>query len=119
MGPWSPEICMLRHLFKMRVPLFVPDRNLLRHMVHVSNQRLLPYPYNLVADRHDKAIMQSIHPYDPFLDTARGIADPIGIAARAYWTEYSEYLLLPCLTNFASTADLLVALERFDGRKIS
>ncbi len=45
--PWSPELCMLRHLFKMRMPLLVPELSLLRNLVHVANMRLMPYPYNV------------------------------------------------------------------------
>ena len=48
--PWSPELCMLRHLFKMRVPLVVPELSLLRNLVHVANMRLMPYPYNACLD---------------------------------------------------------------------
>merc|ERR1712137_1083184 len=32
--PWSPESCMLRHLIRMHVPTFVPDRALLRNLIH-------------------------------------------------------------------------------------
>ena len=49
--PWSPELCMLRHLFKMRVPLVVPELSLLRNLVHVANMRLMPYPYNACLGR--------------------------------------------------------------------
>ncbi|CAK0896629.1 unnamed protein product, partial [Prorocentrum cordatum] len=94
--PWSPEICMLRHLFKMRVPIFVPDRSLLRNLVHVSNR-------SAVAEAHE---------FDPFLDTARPAGDMVGLEARAYWAEFSEYLLLPALHRFAGAAELLAALHR-------
>eukprot|EP00930_Biecheleria_cincta_P078286 TRINITY_DN6570_c0_g1_i4.p1 TRINITY_DN6570_c0_g1~~TRINITY_DN6570_c0_g1_i4.p1 ORF type:complete len:267 (+),score=39.96 TRINITY_DN6570_c0_g1_i4:101-901(+) len=43
--PWSPELCMLRNLFRMRMPLLVPDRSLLRNLVHVANMRIMPFPY--------------------------------------------------------------------------
>jgi len=109
--PYSPESCMLRHLFKMRVPLFVPDRALLQNLVHVYNQRLLPYPYHLPAPGTDRDRMQALHRYDPFLDTVRGHADATGIAARAYWAEYSEYLMMPALEHFVSPAALLVDLH--------
>lgn len=117
--PWSPELCMLRHIFRMWVPLFVPDRNLLVNLVHVSNQRLLPYPYYYPAPGSDRQVVQAVHPYDPFLDTALEFADPRGVAARAYWAEYSEYLLLPALRHFSSAADLLMRLHYMEGRKIS
>lgn len=117
--PWSPEICMLRHLFKMRVPLFVPDRNLLVNMVHISNQRLLPFPYYQHVPGNDKMSMRAIHPYDPFLDTARPPGDVKGTAARAYWAEYSEYLLLPCLQHFRSAAELLAKLHGMEPTRIS
>lgn len=117
--PWSPEICMLRHLFKMRVPLFVPDRGLLRNLVHVSNRRLMPYPYHLSMPGTDRQEIQAVHPYDPFWDTIRRPADARGIEARIYWTEYSEYLLLPMLQYFTSAASLMVGLHTLDGQKVS
>jgi len=117
--PWSPEICMLRHLFKMRVPLFVPDRPLLRNLVHVSNRRLMPYPYHLPMPGSQRRIIEEVHPYDPFWDTIRRPADARGIEARIYWAEYSEYLLLPMLQYFTSTASLMVGLHNMDGQKVS
>merc|ERR1712087_69907 len=102
--PWSPEICMLRHLFKMRVPLFVPGRNLLRNLVHISNRRLLPFPYDLPLPGSDRAFIERAHPYSPFIDTALPPADAHGIKARMYWAEYSEYLLMPMLNYFTSGA---------------
>merc|ERR1711879_169899 len=77
--PWSPEICMLRHLFKMHVPLFAPDRNLLRNLVHVSNQRLMPFSYSLPMPGSDREYVDKNHPYDPFVDTARWPADVRGM----------------------------------------
>ena len=117
--PWSPELCMLRHLFKMRMPLLVPELSMLRNLVHVANQRLLPYPYHAVDPLSDRSLVDAIHPYDPFLDTARAPADERGAKARAYWAEYSEYLLLPELLRFASAADLLARLNAMEGQKVS
>lgn len=117
--PWSPELCILRNLFKMRVPMFVPGRSLLRNLVHISNQRLLPSPYHLQHPGLNPTMMKAAHPYDPFLDTARPAADPIGVAARAYWAEYSEYLMLPLVRHFAGAADLVVALSLMEGLKTS
>merc|ERR1712032_753836 len=117
--PWSPELCMLRHLFKMAVPIFVPDRGLLRNLVHVSNSRLLPYPYFLPMPQSHRQVVEDQHPYDPFLDTDRRPSDPLGVAARSYWAEYSEYLLLPMLQYFASGAGLLVSLSKMDGVRVS
>jgi len=117
--PWSPELCILRNIFKMRVPLFVPGRSLLRNMVHVMNQRLMPTPYFKRHPRLNTESMAHIHPYDPFLDTARPAGDPRGVAARTYWAEYSEFLLVPCLRHFVSAADLLISLHSMEGLKIS
>eukprot|EP00747_Dinoflagellata_sp_TGD_P062043 gnl/TRDRNA2_/TRDRNA2_152797_c1_seq2.p2 gnl/TRDRNA2_/TRDRNA2_152797_c1~~gnl/TRDRNA2_/TRDRNA2_152797_c1_seq2.p2 ORF type:complete len:163 (+),score=18.54 gnl/TRDRNA2_/TRDRNA2_152797_c1_seq2:81-569(+) len=117
--PWSPESCMLRHLFKMRVPLFIPHRDLLRNMVHSANRRLLPYPYGKPAPWRIEPTMKKIHPYDPFWDTDLGQHDVRGLESRIYWTEYSEYLLLPELQHFESTADLLVQIHDMDCAKIS
>lgn len=110
---------MLRHIFKMHVPLFVPARNLLRNMVHVSNQRLMPYPYNLPMPISDRSTVETLHPYDSFVDTARWPASIRGIESRYYWAEYSEYLMLPCLRYFTSTAELLAKLQVAEGGKIS
>eukprot|EP00928_Gymnodinium_smaydae_P013881 TRINITY_DN15034_c0_g2_i1.p1 TRINITY_DN15034_c0_g2~~TRINITY_DN15034_c0_g2_i1.p1 ORF type:complete len:414 (+),score=74.95 TRINITY_DN15034_c0_g2_i1:133-1242(+) len=117
--PWSPELCMLRHLFKMAVPLFVPHKSLLRNMVHISNQRLMPYPYNTPSPHSDRKSVEEVHKYDPFLDTIRWPADVKGMEARMYWAEYSEYLLLPLLQGFLGSADLIAKLHVTDGRKIS
>eukprot|EP00930_Biecheleria_cincta_P030667 TRINITY_DN21244_c0_g1_i1.p1 TRINITY_DN21244_c0_g1~~TRINITY_DN21244_c0_g1_i1.p1 ORF type:complete len:444 (-),score=57.56 TRINITY_DN21244_c0_g1_i1:83-1258(-) len=117
--PWSPELCMLRQLFKMRMPLVIPDLSLLRNLVHITNIRLLPYPYNLPDPLSDRAAVDAVHPFDPFLDAARTPADVRGMQARAYWAEYSEYLLLPELLRFSSTADLLAKLNSMDGQKVS
>ncbi|CAE8644314.1 unnamed protein product [Polarella glacialis] len=117
--PWSPEICMLRHLFKMRMPIFVPELNLLRNLVHLGNMRFLPTPYNLPAPTSDRTFVESVHPFDPFLDTARHASDARGTMARAYWAEYSEYLLVPALQYFASSADLVAKLNSMEGQKIS
>eukprot|EP00927_Polykrikos_kofoidii_P003181 TRINITY_DN11263_c0_g1_i1.p1 TRINITY_DN11263_c0_g1~~TRINITY_DN11263_c0_g1_i1.p1 ORF type:complete len:788 (-),score=70.66 TRINITY_DN11263_c0_g1_i1:14-2377(-) len=117
--PWSPELCMLRHLFKMRMPLFVPGRRLLRNMVHLSNQRLMPHPYNLPAPFSNRTAMERQHPLDPFVDTARWPADIFGVESRIYWAEYSEYLLLPVLQQFNSAADLVTKLQTFHGHRIS
>ncbi|CAJ1340305.1 unnamed protein product [Effrenium voratum] len=117
--PWSPELCMLRHLFKMWMPLLVPEPSLLRNLVHVANMRLLPYPYNAFDPHSNRAYVESIHPFDPFLDTAKPPADVRGVKARAYWAEYSEYLLLPELLRFASSADLLARLNAMEGHKVS
>eukprot|EP00930_Biecheleria_cincta_P078285 TRINITY_DN6570_c0_g1_i3.p1 TRINITY_DN6570_c0_g1~~TRINITY_DN6570_c0_g1_i3.p1 ORF type:complete len:791 (+),score=97.78 TRINITY_DN6570_c0_g1_i3:101-2473(+) len=93
--PWSPELCMLRNLFRMRMPLLVPDRSLLRNLVHVANMRIMPFPYFGQHPQLDKRIVNAVHPYDPFQDTIRSAGDERGMRARAYWAEYSEYLLLP------------------------
>ena len=117
--PWSPELCMLRHLFKMHVPLAVPELSLLRNLVHISNMRLMPYPYNTPDPQSNRGLVDSIHPFDPFTDTTRTLSEVRGSEARAYWAEYSEYLLLPEMIRFSSSADLLAKLNTMEGRKVS
>ena len=117
--PWSPELCMLRHLFKMHVPLAVPELSLLRNLVHISNMRLMPYPYNLPDPLSNREHVASIHPYDPFSDTTRSLSEARGSQARAYWAEYSEYLLLPEMLRFSSSADLLAKINSMEGWKVS
>ena len=117
--PWSPELCMLRHLFKMHVPLAVPELALLRNLVHISNMRLMPYPYNLPDPQSNRRYVDSVHPYDPFSDTILTLSELRGSQARAYWAEYSEYLLLPEMIRFSSSADLLARLSTMEGWKVS
>lgn len=119
--PWSPELCMLRHLFRMAMPVFVPSREQLANMIHLSNRRLVrrQFPYFLPVPWSDRAKVQEVHPYDPFLDTARGPADTHGMEARLYWAEYSEYVLLPELVRFDNIASLLVGLSEMRGGVIS
>merc|ERR1711865_936930 len=118
--PWSPENCMLRHLFKINIPMLVPGRGLLRHMVHISNLRYVSaVPYNLPMPGSDRQAVQAVHPYDPFLDTVLPPGDVIGIDARKYWAEYSEFLLVPHLLYFESAAELLIRLYSMDPVLIS
>lgn len=111
--PWSPELCMLRHVFRMAMPIFVPSREQLANMVHLSNRRLVKknFPYFLPVPGSDRDKVRAVHPYDPFLDTARGPGDTHGMEARQYWSEYSEYVLLPGLVRFDNIASLLVKLS--------
>ncbi|CAK9101052.1 unnamed protein product [Durusdinium trenchii] len=108
-----------RHLFKMRMPLLVPQLSLLRNLVHVANMRLMPYPYNAYDPWSDRAHVAAVHPFDPFEDTVLAPSNVRGIQARAYWAEYSEYLLVPELLRFSSGADLLAQLNAMEGRKVS
>ena len=48
------------------------------------------YPYNAYDPLSDRAHVKSIHPYDPFEDTALAPSDVRGTKARSYWAEYSE-----------------------------
>jgi len=79
----------------------------------------MPYPYNKHDPHSDRELVEAVHPFDPFIDTARSTSDVIGMKARAYWAEYSEYLLMPELIHFASAADLLAQLNSMEGIKIS
>merc|ERR1712232_1145904 len=107
------------HVFKMHLPLFVPEKRLLRNMVHLGNQRLMPYPYNTPSPFSQRKQIEALHPYDPFQDTIRWPHDATGVASRGYWAEYSEYILLPALQRFESSADLIHRLHISDGLKIS
>eukprot|EP00913_Durusdinium_trenchii_P014921 g13995.t1 len=77
------------------------------------------YPYNAYDPWSDRAHVAAVHPFDPFEDTVLAPSNVRGIQARAYWAEYSEYLLVPELLRFSSGADLLAQLNAMEGRKVS
>lgn len=106
--PYSPQLCMPRHLFRMAMPMFVPDRNLLRNMVHVFAFR---FPWHEALRRSGLSLQGASHPFDTLEDVARPPSDRLGPPARAYWAGYSDYMLLPHLQRFSSGVRLLVALH--------